>query len=344
MVVWKQLTSLSDSELARLDIAATNLASAQGLPGAERIDTAGCLRTFDAWAAVVKRWTEAAYREFFLTDPGRFNHSEPYFRIVALVTTLQRHCGVKYDAAKIGLGPESPYDFDEQFVHGVVQGPGGTCATLPVAYAAVGRRLGYPIKLAHTRRHLFCRWDDPESGERLNIEGAGDGFGVFSDDHYRRWPVPITPEEEQAFGYLGSMTPRQELACFVSQRAFVLKDHRRYHEAVETFIAASELDPEHATYPQCVLGVMHEWKRHLQSQYPPQFPRSIDVLLRVDQRRWPSVPWEVEREVASLHATEWCLYYPSHLKEWWEPLRNGRPPLCDVPASVTIDYEQLLRN
>jgi hypothetical protein len=342
MLDWRSLLRLSDTELGRLDIAVINLACAVGLPGADRIDFAGCLRTLDAWTATVKRWTDAAYAEFFRPNPGEFQNSEPYFRIVALVTALQRHCGVKYDPSKVGLGPEAPFEFDEQFIHGVIQGPGGTCATLPLVYACLGRRLGYPIRLAAAKRHLFCRWEDPTTGERLNIEGAGDGFGVFPDDHYRRWPVPIEDAgEETAFGYIKSWTPRQELANFVAQRGFVLTDHHLYGEAIETFVLASELDAEHAIYPATILEVLREWKKHLQSQYPPRFPRRIEVVLRPDRRRWPSVPWEVEREIAALHATEWCLNYPPHVQMWWEPLRSGRLPLRDVPDSITVNYEQL---
>lgn len=194
---WQQYLISPDDELARIDIAAMSLQCAMGLPGAERIDVAGCLRTIDGWVPVVRRWTEAAYREFFLSDPAQFRNSEAFFRCVALVTALQRHCGVRYDPSKAGLGPDDPYDFDEQFVHGVIQGAGGTCATLPVIYASVGRRLGYPIKLACAKRHLFCRWDDPRADERWNIEGTAteEGFSSYPDDHYRSWPDPRRPEK-----------------------------------------------------------------------------------------------------------------------------------------------------
>src|SRR5262249_50888264 len=158
-----------------------NLACAMGLPGAEKIDVQACLRTLNSWTKTVRRWTDAGYQEFYLRNPAEFSHSAAHFRIVALVTALQRHCGVRYDPVKIHATPDDPFDLDEEFIHGVIQGRGGTCAAMPVIYAAVGRRLNYPIKLVGTRTHLFCRWDDPRTGERLNIEGAGDGFGIFPD-------------------------------------------------------------------------------------------------------------------------------------------------------------------
>jgi hypothetical protein len=50
MFDWHHLTRLPDRELARVDIALTNLACAAGLRGSERIDIGLCLRTLDAWA------------------------------------------------------------------------------------------------------------------------------------------------------------------------------------------------------------------------------------------------------------------------------------------------------
>ena len=64
--------------------------------------------------------------------------------------------------------------FARLFIHGIIDGPGGTCASMPVLYVAVGRRLGYPLKLVEARGHLLLRWDDP-LGQRL---GTPDVFNV----------------------------------------------------------------------------------------------------------------------------------------------------------------------
>jgi len=337
---WHHYLRLPELELAKIDIAAMNLQCALGLPGSERIDVAGCLRTIAGWVPVVERWTAAAFDQYFRRDPGQFRNSEVFFRLVALVTALQRHCGVRYDPAKAGVGPDAPYDFDEQFIHGIIQGAGGTCATLPVIFASVGRRLGYPIKLVCTKRHLFCRWDDPQTGERWNIEGTSteEGFASHSDDHYRRWPVPIKDaEEERAFGYLKSMTPREELANFIGQRGFVLKDLHRYREAVEVLVQASELTPNQATYPGCILSVLREWKVNLQKRLPKSFPK-LELLLRPDQRRFPSIPWEIEREYAGLDSLDDILNDPDADRPLWQPLREGRHPLVEVPEKIVSDY------
>lgn len=59
----------------------------------------------------------------------------------------------------------------------------GTCASLPVLYAAVGRRLECPLKLVTARNHFFVRWDG--AGERLNIKATTEGVTTFEDEYYR---------------------------------------------------------------------------------------------------------------------------------------------------------------
>lgn len=341
---WRQYLSFSEGGLSRCDVAIMNLAFAVGLPSSEQIDVPRCLRWLDTATDCVRRWTEAGLDEFYRPNPAVYNNSEACFRVLGLASALQRHCGVRYDPSKIGAGPEVPFDFHDQFIHGVVQGPGGTCATLPIVYASIGRRLGYPIRLVCTKQHLFARWDDTRTGERFNIECAGEGFDDPPDERYREWPQPIRDtEEERAFGYLQSFSPRRELAECIGKRAFVWRDNKRYWEAAELFCLAAELTPQLATYPSCVLGTMAEWKTHLQKQYPPRFPRRIDVLLRPDRRRWKATPWEVEREIAALAATEDCLTDSNHCEWWWEPLRRGQRPLRDVPTNITVDFNQLTR-
>ena len=79
-------------------------------------------------------------------------------------------------------------DVQDLFLHGLVNGTGGTCVSMPVLYVAVGRRLGYPLKLVTTAEHTFLRWENADSGERFNIEGTCRGYGRETDEHFRAWP------------------------------------------------------------------------------------------------------------------------------------------------------------
>ncbi len=333
---WQQLVSYSDEYLAALDVAEVHLACAVGLTGADRIDPEFCLRWLDDAAGSVRQYTEKALPQFH-RKPHDYENSEAYFRVLCLVTVLQRDLGVRFNPAKIGLPPDAPYDLEDEFIHGAIRGPGGTCATMPVVYAAVGRRLGYPIKLATTKRHLFARWEDKAARERFNIEASNRGLECFPDDHYRRWPVPIDAEEERAFGYLKSLAPREELASFMASRGFCLCDQRLYRHGLDALAWASVLDPDNARYASCVLAGLGEWKKYLQSLYPPGFPRRIEILVCRDPRRFPAIPWEVEREIRNLEAVEGCLFDTRYEEWWWRPLRNGQQPLREVPTSLTVD-------
>lgn len=59
-------------------------------------------------------------------------------------------------------------DSSKVFLHGLLGSKRqGTCSSMPVLYSAVGRRLGYPLKLVTIKGHLFVRWEG--AGERLNV-------------------------------------------------------------------------------------------------------------------------------------------------------------------------------
>jgi hypothetical protein len=310
-----------------------------------RTDRPGCRRALQVWTECVRKWTAAAEVEHWQRDPAQFDHSKPLFLMVSMVTALKRHCGLRYAPGAIGKTPTDPFEFDEQFIHGAIQGEGGTCATLPLVFVTVGRRLGYPMRLVNNQRHVFCRWDDPTTGERVNLEGSSEGVDSFPDDHYRNWPEPITnPEDERAYGWLESWTPKRELANSIAQRGYVWADHGEHRKATDCFLVAAELDAGHATYPQAANTTIGRWQQEVRRRCPRGFSRDVRVNLNPNRRRWPGVPWEVERQVAAIHTTEWCLRHPDHETQWWEPLRQGRPPRSAVPTTITVDYELVLQS
>lgn len=343
---WSTYIGMTNEQLSGVDLAALNLACAVGLPGSEVIDLAGCFAWFDNAVSLVKRWTDAAYKQSFQTAPADYDHSEEKFKVASLVSCLQRRCGLRYDPSKRAAKPRDPIEFSEMFIHGAIQGPGGTCATLPVVYAAVGRRLGYPIRLATARRHLFCRWDDPANGCRFNFDGSGEGVSDPDDNYFRNWPAPLTREDEQRYGYLRSMTPRRELAVFVGNRGFRYLDCGRFMEAFRVFHVALALDetlghpsPHDVSfdvYKSLLVDTLRLWQRRLAEQHPPGFPR-IEMVLQQSPRRFPMIPWALEREFLTLNSVQSLLHDPHHRKSMWQPLREGRRPSVAIPAAITID-------
>lgn len=244
------LLRLPERQLGQLDITWQNLECAADLPGAEGLDYVKCLRLLDEWAALVRAETEKRV-PVFRQYPAGYDNSEAIFRMVVLVNHLQLECGVRYN-------PDRIYDPDftdsrHLFIHGLFTEHGGTCASMPVFYVAVGRRLGYPLRLVHAKGHVFVRWDDAEGrsgfpSERVNIEGATRGMDSYPDDYYKEWPMRIESEELESGQYLKSLTPREALASFLAMRGHCLQDNARFEEVAHAYYHAHLFAPHTRQY------------------------------------------------------------------------------------------------
>ena len=311
----EDLLKIPADKLGDVDIAEMNLLCAAGLPGAEKLDIDHALATLGLWAERVKLETERhLYR---VTDPryaDHYHHSEAYLRAEMLVQNLCEDLGVKYDpSAKAGTF--SFRDSRVAFIHGMIPGagqslidtPGGTCASMPVMYVAIGRRLGYPLKLVTTKGHVFVRWDgkdhpNPAWRERFNMEGTN-GFNSFPDDYYKTWPFKLTDREVKANGYLASLTPRQEFAQFLAARGHCGTDHGQPAFAASCYENACGYDPTRLCY--------RAWfgDAALASGYRPSIPALARLLAR---RRQPRV-LDPESIVANQQAAarrEWLRTHP----------------------------------
>ena len=234
------------ADLAKVDLAVVNLLCSKGLPGAEAIDIPAAQSKLNEWAAKVKAETQRhLYR---VTDPkyaDHYAHSEARLRAEFIVQCLQEDCGVHYNMERV-----RQVDFskpDDLFIHGMVNSRnGGTCSSMPVLYAAIGRRLGYPIRLVLAKQHVFCRWDDGK--ERFNIEAAGNGgIDYPPDEYYRAWPIAISDGEMASGEFLKSLSPQEELAVFLLQRACCLRAHRGTNEERACLAEALQLMPNSPT-------------------------------------------------------------------------------------------------
>jgi hypothetical protein len=334
MLDWTQLVVKSDEELKRLDLIEVNLACAVGMPGAEKIDVQFCKQRVDYFAKRVRQFTDAGYPQF-RRKPSEYRDSYTYFRCLCLITVLQRDLGVRYNPAKI---PEHvPFDTEDTFVHGILQGPGGTCATLPVLYAAVGRRLCYPLKLVSAlgnHGHLFVRWDDP-CGERLNIEGTNRGLNCFPDDYYRTGIYARTAQLEGPCCLLKLMTPREELSGFLGERGIRWKEKGNYRRAVEAFAWAFAVAPHNLGMQDCFGGTMNEWNAWLETIKPPGFPE-VEFHWGNFRRLPLCVPEALERGWRLLDAMEGLLTKPEYEQKWWGPMRRGFKPF-EYPVRIDVE-------
>ncbi len=243
------------------DVAVANLRCAQALAGAENLDIESCLRTIDAWSERVRSETERHFYRF-RKEAAEFENSEGYFRMLIMAVVLFEDFGVRYHEARISA-PDSTGDDDhffadsrDVFLHGLL-GPqrSGTCSSMPVLYVAIGRRLGYPLKLVTTKSHLFLRWEG--KGERFNLEATGKGMNRYDDEYFKQWPFPVSDAEIEADGYLRSLTPAEELALFKSVRGHCLMEAHRNAEAERSYGQAMRLAPGSRGYrllhEQCLL-------------------------------------------------------------------------------------------
>ena len=242
---------------ADADPAVLNLLCAPGLSPSERED---CLRTLDQMTAAVRAATAGNYHRF-VANPKEFG-SEVEWRMAMMTTVLGQDFRVRYDPAY--SSPEKMTASNREFFGDPARvflsgalGPvrTGTCASLPVLYVAIGRRLGYPMFLVPAKNHLFARWDDGKS-IRVNLEAANNGgFTSHPDAHYRAWPFPISPAEEKARGYLGNLDSSGMLAVFLGNRAQCLMAAGKNRDAAIAAAGAYRLAPELAGSTECLQAV-----------------------------------------------------------------------------------------
>lgn len=300
-----ELLELNADDLEDLDIALINLICAAGLPGGDGIDIDGTLATLDAWAAHVEQETEWHLYKFH-QNPDEWG-TEARWRMAMLITVLQRDCGVRYNPERI-----RDVDFTKSkdlYIHGMVEPGmkpirwednqqaaenqlnktnGGTCTSMPVLYTAIARRLGYPVVLASTKGHRFCRWDGKASGghenpayrDYFNIEGTNRGINIYDDEYYLAWPYRVTPQEVQANAFLKSNTNKKDLASFMATRADCLMALNRLQDAADTYQVAADLHPECRFYQQFV----HHTYRQM---VPPEArqPGMAGIMPRAGERR-----------------------------------------------------------
>ena len=219
------------------------------------------------------------------------------------------------------------------FLHGLLDSHQGTCANLPVLYAAVGRRLGYPVKLVSTKSHLFLRWDKP-GDERFNIECTGEGFLSDPDEYYMQWPFPMTKDEAENFQFLRSKSPKEELSFFLAHRGHCFHDNGLWDQATEAYACAADLQPANALARSAFTRCLKEWRKNLRPDWPPHFP---SMTVHFPPRRFQKIPRELEREILELKLVDGLLHNPNFKERWWDLSRHGyRSP--DFPRHVTASF------
>jgi len=275
------------AELESFDVAHLNMACSVGLIGSEGLDIRSSLTVLAQWSERVRLETDRCWR-LYHSKPGDFQNSPEIYRMTILGAVLQQDFGVGYNLQRVtaaGVFESNSVFFADSrdvFLHGLLAGSRqGTCSSLPVLYLAVGRRLGYPLKLVPTKGHLFVRWED--AGKRFNVECTSRGVCIYDDGHYRQWPVPLEADEEES-GYLKSLTAVETLAVFMNLRGHCLLASGRIDEGLKAHLTAAQLAPESQICRQVLAEAQTEQRqktervRWSKALPPPASParRSVD--------------------------------------------------------------------
>lgn len=243
-VDYRSWLSMSEADFREGDLAEHNLQAATVLPGAERLSIPDAMSQVAQWTELVALGTERCLRQ----DPALAGEpTEGHFRMLVMATVLQRNLGARYNL-DFATGEYDARDSRSLFIHGLLEGIGGSCVSMPILSLAIGRRLDYPLFLVEAKEHFFLRWAEPDLV--FNIECAADGFLSHRDEYYLQWPQPILEHERQHF--LRNLSPREEAATMLAQRGCCLQDNLRLEEAVAAFQAANTLAPGHLCYPSFV--------------------------------------------------------------------------------------------
>jgi hypothetical protein len=330
MLDFRRLALETNEQLARRDIIDTHLACAVGLPGSEKIDRDRCVKKLNGLVPRIREYTARILARGTKLYP---DDTEARIRVRAIIQALWRGAGIQYNRAKI---PEDAlWDLEDSFVHGAIYGPGGTCATLPIIYVALGRRLGYPLKLVTSWgpkwNHKFCRWDDP-TGERFNIDANDTGVSFSPDDYYRH--PQLDPKVAEMGRFLESKTPREELASFLACRAHCWRRLGRLREAVDAFAWAAAAAPETPLYLNSAKMWYNDWMTAVDRRKPAGFPT---IWLKVVERRYPDgLPFRFEQDVLCLESMDSLLSDTMAESRWRAAMRQGLP-VARRPEEILVD-------
>lgn len=224
----ERLLALPEDQID-IGIAALTLAKEQY----PNIDVAAYSRKLDELAEQTKRWVRGS--------------NDPEVHIRALNTVLHRDGGFRYDRDSF----YSRADFSHYFLNHILDTKKGMCYSMPLLYAAVAQRAGYPLRFVHVPDHFFLRYD--RAGFRgSNVEATSGGKHIPDDDYIRRFKVSKRGMESGS--YMRMITKRELLGEMVSMNAGI---HSRRQNGPMTIVyleKAAELAPKSADAQDRLVG------------------------------------------------------------------------------------------
>jgi len=141
--------------------------------------------------------------------------------------------------AAVGTDEARP---EHYFLHVLLKGKKGTCATLSALYLALAERLGLPLFGVCAPGHVLVRY---ESGEtKFNVEPTQDGARHWDVTYALGLGVPAT-DAARSF-YMRSLTKRQFLGVLLSNLGAEYADQGKFREAVAAYRKVLVINPNDA--------------------------------------------------------------------------------------------------
>ncbi len=319
--ILNDLFETEPEKFATKDIAILNLLCAPTIKGAETLDIRKCLARIDAVAQQVRAAIDRNIHR--LPQDPDYWHCPQMWKAAWAVTVIKRYFGATYNpeiAAMTVQGQRSQMDnARDVFIGGLLDEDKtlrhGTCASIPVLVAAVGRRLGFPIKLTTAGRHVFARWEG--DGARFNIEAScPGGMATPPDEHYHRYFKDGDSACRSSSFHLRTLTPAEEFALFMTFRVEALCYAERYDETFLWSARALQFSPDDPGFlAWAVRGTNLAMRRRYTAansgvKIPPiEGPDYLDFNV---------APFLAPHEL-SLYLT-----VTAHMNEWWGDLKEAR--------------------
>ncbi len=240
----------------------------------------------DAWFSAVADKIRTITKKYLESDKGKeevAKWGEARVRVEGIASFLTLVQKIEYVENDV-FRADWPW---HSFVFGIVKEGRGTCMTMAVAWKIIGDKLGYPLSLRHTYKHVYLHWNDGHAD--FNIKPTNQGK-VYPDDEYRA-VEKVTLEEQAGRVFMADLTPRQILASFISQRAAYWVATEECVKGLEDSLLALELDPNHPRFKHNVMYGFYDAQDQLEAQAAllagPQAAKTIQTFhAKKEEAHW----------------------------------------------------------
>lgn len=311
-----ELLDLPTSQRTSLDPAELSLLCTRGLSGAQRVDATRCLAALEQWTEFVR--VETARR---LASPAPREHSTGDRLGVAgdsrrkAQTLLQglrdvlgpdrRPASLESGTLEAAVATGRPLDPQDLFLCGVLGSADlshrPTSVLLPWLYLAVGRRLGYPLRLAAQEGRLLLRWEGQDEQFTIDWQQSWSEPPFVAPELRFRLEQPGRPPFSPSPGQpplttspLHLLTADDELAVLLDARGACLESHGQNREALVAYAQAHRLSPDCDNYLLAIAHVMPKISAlfgHTQPMPAPDYSdrggpwEEVDALNRYNLQR-----------------------------------------------------------